>query len=253
MPMKQENDRIRLLIADDDRAYANIMRDYFNLLPEYEVCGCVYNGRDALHTIEEQKPDYVILDLAMPYYDGLFVTDGIDKMPLSQQPYVVILSALPYNKAISRRLEESSRRYFMPKPISLECLHAHIISDRNGEKASEQRTHFPEAKLDLLLGRMGFKPATKGRSYIISAIRLLHREPELMHALTKELYVKTGERHLNVNSQTVEKNIRSSVKAVWENDEGSAMKEIFAEYGIILNDRPSNSVFLTSLLQIIRK
>ena len=101
------NNRIRLLIADDDRAYANIMRDYFNLLPEYEVCGCVYNGRDAMRMIESQDLDFVILDLAMPYYDGLFVTDGIDKMPLSRQPYVIMLSALPYNKAISRRLEET--------------------------------------------------------------------------------------------------------------------------------------------------
>lgn len=247
------NDRIRLLIADDDRAYANIMRDYFNLLPEYDVCGCVYNGRDAMRMIESQDLDFVILDLAMPYYDGLFVTDGIDKMPLSRQPYVIMLSALPYNKAISRRLEENSRRYFMPKPISLECLHSHIIAEHNGEQVSEQRHHFPEAKLDLILGKMGLKPGTKGRSYIISATRLLDRDPELMHALGKELYVRIGERHLNVNSQTVEKNIRSAVKAAWEVDDGAAMKAVFAEYGIILNERPSNSIFLPNLLQIVRK
>jgi DNA-binding NarL/FixJ family response regulator len=61
--------RVRILLADD---HAMICAGFQKLLePQYEVIGCVSDGRALLKTALELKPDVVLLDIAMPLLNGL--------------------------------------------------------------------------------------------------------------------------------------------------------------------------------------
>jgi DNA-binding NarL/FixJ family response regulator len=61
--------RTTILLADD---HAMICAGLRKLLePEYEVIGCVGDGRALIKTAVEKKPDLVLVDVGMPLLNGL--------------------------------------------------------------------------------------------------------------------------------------------------------------------------------------
>ncbi|MCG7408690.1 response regulator transcription factor [Paenibacillus sp. ACRRX] len=61
-----------ILVVDDDREIANLIRIY--IINEGYECVLAYDGLEALQRIEEKPIDLVILDVMMPKLDGLGVT-----------------------------------------------------------------------------------------------------------------------------------------------------------------------------------
>lgn len=64
----------RILVADDEAAIVNLLRDYFEI-NSYEVL-TASNGREALKQAEKH-PDLILLDINMPDMDGLAVCSKI--------------------------------------------------------------------------------------------------------------------------------------------------------------------------------
>ena len=60
--------RLRFLIADDHKMLADALETV--LEPRYEVVGKVSDGRALLEVAEKLKPDFVVLDIAMPHLNG---------------------------------------------------------------------------------------------------------------------------------------------------------------------------------------
>ena len=62
----------KLLIADDDEI---ICRGLGTCIPweenNIEITGLVYDGEMALECVEREKPDIVIVDINMPFMDGI--------------------------------------------------------------------------------------------------------------------------------------------------------------------------------------
>jgi DNA-binding NarL/FixJ family response regulator len=83
-------DPIRLLIADDDRATTEVLRDS---LPTFgfEIVGDARNGLEAGDQAARLRPEVVLMDLRMPDVDGIEATVLIK----AQEPrtQVVILTA----------------------------------------------------------------------------------------------------------------------------------------------------------------
>jgi DNA-binding NarL/FixJ family response regulator len=61
--------RTRILIADDHEIFSAAFKKL--LEPEFEVVGCVSDGRMLLKATQELKPDVVIADIGMPLLNGL--------------------------------------------------------------------------------------------------------------------------------------------------------------------------------------
>jgi DNA-binding NarL/FixJ family response regulator len=63
--------RMRILIADDDRRTRAGLRALLSTHTPFEVVGEAIDGQDALAQIERCRPDAVLLDLHMPVLDGI--------------------------------------------------------------------------------------------------------------------------------------------------------------------------------------
>src|ERR1700742_4055465 len=67
--MEDEMGRTRILLADD---HTMICAGLAKLLePDYEVVGCVEDGRALLRAADQLRPDVVLLDIGMPLLNGL--------------------------------------------------------------------------------------------------------------------------------------------------------------------------------------
>jgi DNA-binding NarL/FixJ family response regulator len=70
----------RVLLVDDNSVVRSLVRQLFELEPDFEISGEAENGRDAVEKAETLKPDLIILDLSMPVMTGLHAAPLLRKL-----------------------------------------------------------------------------------------------------------------------------------------------------------------------------
>lgn len=70
---------LRVLIADDDEPYAELVADLLQRLGDLEVVGIAKDGEEAVQLAIWQDPDVVVMDIDMPRIDGITATRLVRK------------------------------------------------------------------------------------------------------------------------------------------------------------------------------
>jgi DNA-binding NarL/FixJ family response regulator len=73
------NQRIRVLIADDQQPAREGLRALLAYYPEVEIVGEATNGQEAVSLVAACQPDVVLMDMHMPVMDGVAATQGIKR------------------------------------------------------------------------------------------------------------------------------------------------------------------------------
>jgi len=72
--MPPESAPLRVVIADDDESYAELVADLLHGRPELEVIGIAKDGEEAVQLACWQDADLVLMDVDMPRIDGIVAT-----------------------------------------------------------------------------------------------------------------------------------------------------------------------------------
>jgi len=70
-------DRTRILIADDHEIFRKGLRWLVESHSALEICGEAANGIEAVEMAKKLTPDVIIMDISMPYMNGLDATRQI--------------------------------------------------------------------------------------------------------------------------------------------------------------------------------
>ena len=73
---------LRVVVADDQASVREGLVLLLGLLPDIEVVGAAANGEEALELVADKHPDAILLDLHMPFLDGLQGRLGGDEQSL---------------------------------------------------------------------------------------------------------------------------------------------------------------------------
>lgn len=112
----------RILVVDDEMHLAKILQFTFKHAG-YEA-SLAHDGREALDSIERDRPDLIILDLMLPVIDGYKVCNRIKNDEELRSIPVIILSARDIE---SEGLEEEVEAdLFLEKPFNTENLLDHV-------------------------------------------------------------------------------------------------------------------------------
>jgi two-component system, chemotaxis family, protein-glutamate methylesterase/glutaminase len=106
---------IRVLVADDSRAFRAILRTILERSPEIEVVGDAQDGQEAVDRVLALRPDVVTMDVRMPGKDGLQAIDEIMRR-LPTPVVVVSAEAGPERQELSFRALELGAVEVLAKP-----------------------------------------------------------------------------------------------------------------------------------------
>lgn len=115
------NDKLSILIADDNIDFAKNLTSYIEKEEEMEVIGIAKDGLEAVEMIKSTKPDVAIIDVIMPRLDGLGVLEKIQELNLDKKPLSIVLSAVGQDKVTARALELGAQ-YYIVKPFDISLL-----------------------------------------------------------------------------------------------------------------------------------
>ena len=99
------NEKIKILVSDDNQDFARTLVSYLSKDEDLEVVGIARDGQDAYNKIVETKPDIALLDIIMPHLDGLGVLEKLNAADLSKKPMCIILSAVGQDKITRKAIE----------------------------------------------------------------------------------------------------------------------------------------------------
>lgn len=108
---------MKLLIVDDEAEICDFLKSFFEER-NYEVRSAT-SGEEALKSVEQFKPNVVLLDIKMPVMDGIRVLELIkSKHPKIK---VIMVTALETRDKIEECIRLGADNY-ITKPLSLEYL-----------------------------------------------------------------------------------------------------------------------------------
>ena len=131
---------MRVLIVDDEPAARRRLALMLEEL-DVEVAGEAANGLEALERAHADRPDVLLLDIAMPEVDGLDVARHLAGPP----PLIVFQTA--YDEYALQAFDHAAVDYLV-KPVSLEKLERAL--GRARERLARNEAALPAALLDTL-------------------------------------------------------------------------------------------------------
>jgi DNA-binding NarL/FixJ family response regulator len=104
-----EHDRIRVLIADDQKIVREGLVTLIGLLPGITVVGAATDGDDAVRQALELEPDVVLMDLNMPRCNGVEATEQLRR--LRPDILVVVLTTYSDDAWVFSALQAGARGF----------------------------------------------------------------------------------------------------------------------------------------------
>lgn len=255
------DERISVLIADDNKQFTDGLREYLKTQQDIIVAGCAYNGEEALDMILETKPDVVVLDAIMPKRDGLSVLRRLREIRLEKIPKVIVASVAD-SEWVTNSITKLGAAYFLLKPQNNEAIADVIRSFGGGRTTVNRHQTLPsvrseEKEVDLeslvteFMHELGVPAHIKGYQYIRTAIMMVVENMEVLNYITKQLYPAIAKKYSTTSSR-VERAIRHSIEVAWSRGKVQTMNEIFGYTIDVEKGKPTNSEFIAMVADKIR-
>lgn len=113
---------IRVLLADDHTIVRDGLRALLEKQPDMTVSGEASDGREAVQIAEENSPDVVVMDIAMPNMNGIEATRRI--VATHPSTAVVILSMHQDESYVLRSLKAGARGYLLKDSLRSDVVEA---------------------------------------------------------------------------------------------------------------------------------
>jgi two-component system response regulator (stage 0 sporulation protein A) len=255
---------IQVILADDNREFTDLLTEFITEQQDMEIMGVAYNGNDVIRLIEEESmvPDVLILDIIMPYLDGLGVLERIRSLQLPKQPKVIMLTAFGQEN-ITQKAVELGASYYILKPFDLDLLTQRIrqvvtnstVNSQPAMKMSREAAPVKGKNLDAnitnIIHEIGVPAHIKGYMYLREAITMVYNNIEILGSITKVLYPQIAAKFKTTPSR-VERAIRHAIEVAWSRGNVDSIASLFGYTVNASKAKPTNSEFIAMVADKLR-
>jgi len=184
---------IRILLADDHGIVRQGTRSLLEKEADLQVVGEAEDGRSAVEMTDSLKPDIVVMDIAMPYLNGLeAATQIVRRHP---EVGVIILSMHEEEDYLVRALMAGVRGYLLKDTAQLDLIRA-------VRSVAQKKAFFSPAIAQMMVEDFTRQMQKKG---IADSYDLLtEREREILQLLAEGKSNKEAATILDVSPYTIE-------------------------------------------------
>jgi two-component system, response regulator, stage 0 sporulation protein A len=258
--------RIKVLVVDDNKEFANILSDYLEQTVQFEIVGKASNGIEALELICSMDMDLVILDLIMPRLDGIGVLEELNAMKLDHKPKIVVLSAVA-NDRITQSALSIGADYYVTKPFNMDSfanrvkeLFGHCdgedVEEHGAASKIQNEQNQPvnvdiEVEISEFLHKLGIPVHIKGYLYLKSAITMAFNDMSALSGMTTVIYPTTAAVY-NTTGSRVERAIRHAIESATSNKRNELWEKLFVNKSLNKKSKPTNGEFIGTVADAIR-
>ena len=244
--------KIKILMIDDNVNLIEMVREYFKDHNKIELAIESHDGEDGLNKILNSAGNYdvILLDLIMPVKDGLYVLEELKKRGIEKN----IIVETSYNEPkIIRKVSEYGVNYYVLKPFNLSDLEDKILSVFDTQESKTINLYHSNLQISItkMLHELGMPSHIKGYQYIREGITMIYNDPNIIGAITKELYPELASK-FDTTVSRVERAIRHAIEVSWNRGNWDYMEALFGHRVDIDKAKPTNSEFIVTVADKLR-
>lgn len=185
--------KLRIVLADDHTVMRSGLRLLLEREPDFSVVGEAQDGREVLRVVDEESPDVVVMDIAMPNLNGIDATCRI--MDSRPRTAIIILSMHSDEAYVLRALKAGARGYLLKDSAESDLISA-------VRTVSQGKAFFSPAITNLLVE--DYVREIRSRGVEDSYELLTARERELVQLLAEGKTTKEIAAYLQISPYTVD-------------------------------------------------
>ncbi len=247
-----EDAPIRILIADDNQRFSEILRKSMDAVSGFEVVGTAHDGVEALQCVQQLLPDLLVLDMIMPHLDGLGVLEKLHECRLERMPRVIVLSGMGQDAVAARALSLGAD-YYMLKPFDMDVLVRRAKDLMSDYMSGMMRTNYQrrDELVVNLLGQINMSPNIHGYQYLREAVNLVSVDISLLRGITNKLYPMLANTFASTPSR-VERSIRHAIETTVNKGNMDVLYRFFGNTMDPQKGKPTNGEFIAMLAEYVR-
>lgn len=251
------NDKIKLLMTQDNTENTTETQNALiahNIITTF----CNKDGEELISKICSLQPDVVMMDLFMTRVDAIGVMRSIKSKELQKSPMFIVYSSFD-SPVLEREVMSSGATYFVLKPYSLDDLGHNItklyrrstVVDKGGIKSVHFDSFSLEVRVTEILHQIGVPAHIKGYHYLRDSIIMSIEQPQIINAVTKQLYPSVAKKYQTTSSR-VERAIRHAIEVAWDRGDVEVLNSYFGYTIQGSRGKPTNSEFIAMISDKLR-
>lgn len=262
-------EKMRLLLAENQKQHALAFRQYILKQKDLELVGEVRCGLEAVREVKEKQPDAVIVSLELPEGTAIDFLYQIRMAHLPSPPYVAVLTSTEYRQELQQARQAGMGAVFSRtdadyspqkvirflhrirdnlNPMTASCKELASIQIESAEEAIRK-----QISQDLCM--LYITPNLRGHYFIKEAVMMVVEAPvnQPPFEMTNRIYPGLAKRFETTKSN-VERCIRTALEIAWSKPDIVDMaKKVYPAPVETAGDRPSNREFIYTYAEKFRK
>jgi len=126
---KEEMKSLEILIIDDNEQITKMLTTFLEL--KEHKCTVANDGKEGLAIVKENRHDVVLLDLAMPEFDGYSVIKDLEENNMLKNHKIIVFTASTITQEELDDLVKRGVTAYILKPIDIDVLLAKLVDTAN--------------------------------------------------------------------------------------------------------------------------
>ncbi|MCH3971912.1 MAG: sporulation transcription factor Spo0A [Oscillospiraceae bacterium] len=240
---------IKLMIANENPEYQQESTHVFEE-NGFQVTYTQKDGTSLLKAIETDQPDAVLAPIFMPGLDAVGVLNALKEDHMKHQPAFVVESNFT-SPTIEREVLSSGAAYLAVQPYETVQLAHRIRQLLTMENPAMPCQETLEIQVTEILHQIGVPAHIKGYHYLRDSILMAVENPDIINAVTKQLYPGVAKKYGTTPSR-VERAIRHAIEVAWDRGDVDILNSYFGYTIHNTRGKPTNSEFIAMISDRLR-